>query len=244
MKADLLFELGTEELPPKVLMNLSDALVEGMQKGLGEHKLTFGQVDSFAAPRRLAIIVKSLEIRTPDTESVSWGPPVKVAFDADGNPTKAAQAFASKNGIDVSELSDKVESDGKQDKLCARRVETGKNTTSLLGGIIEQTLAALPIPKRMKWGDSKEEFVRPVQWAVLLFNGETCKEHILGVTTGNISQGHRFHGSGDIVIRSPDSYEQQLHDGFVLASFDKRRALIKDGVSTLAKGGRRQCSNR
>jgi glycyl-tRNA synthetase beta chain len=236
MKADLLFELGTEELPPKVLMNLSDALVEGMQKGLGEHKLTFGQVDSFAAPRRLAIIVKSLEIRTPDTESVSWGPPVKVAFDADGNPTKAAQAFASKNGIDVSELSDKVESDGKQDKLCARRVETGKNTTSLLGGIIEQTLAALPIPKRMKWGDSKEEFVRPVQWAVLLFNGETCKEHILGVTTGNISQGHRFHGSGDIVIRSPDSYEQQLHDGFVLASFDKRRALIKDGVSTLAKG--------
>jgi len=238
MKADLLFELGTEELPPKVLMNLSDALVEGMQKGLGEHKLTFGQVDSFAAPRRLAIIVKSLEIRTPDTESVSWGPPVKVAFDADGNPTKAAQAFASKNGIDVSELSDKVESDGKQDKLCARRVETGKNTTSLLGGIIEQTLAALPIPKRMKWGDSKEEFVRPVQWAVLLFNGETCKEHILGVTTGNISQGHRFHGSGDIVIRSPDSYEQQLHDGFVLASFDKRRALIKDGVSTLAKGVR------
>ena len=236
MKADLLFELGTEELPPKVLMNLSDALVEGMQKGLGEHKLTFGQVDSFAAPRRLAIIVKSLEIRTPDTESVSWGPPVKVAFDADGNPTKAAQAFASKNGIDVSELSDKVESDGKQDKLCARRVETGKNTTSLLGGIIEQTLAGLPIPKRMKWGDSKEEFVRPVQWAVLLFNGETCKEHILGVTTGNISQGHRFHGSGDIVIRSPDSYEQQLHDGFVLASFDKRRALIKDGVSTLAKG--------
>jgi glycyl-tRNA synthetase beta chain len=236
MKADLLFELGTEELPPKVLMNLSDALVEGMQKGLGEHKLTFGQVDSFAAPRRLAIIVKSLEIRTPDTESVSWGPPVKVAFDSDGNPTKAAQAFASKNGIDVSELSDKVESDGKQDKLCARRVETGKNTTSLLGGIIEQTLAALPIPKRMKWGDSKEEFVRPVQWAVLLFNGETCKEHILGVTTGNISQGHRFHGSGDIVIRSPDSYEQQLHDGFVLASFDKRRALIKDGVSTLAKG--------
>jgi glycyl-tRNA synthetase beta chain len=236
MKADLLFELGTEELPPKVLMNLSDALVEGIQKGLGEHKLTFGQVDSFAAPRRLAIIVKSLEIRTPDTESVSWGPPVKVAFDADGNPTKAAQAFASKNGIDVSELSDKVESDGKQDKLCARRVETGKNTTSLLGGIIEQTLAALPIPKRMKWGDSKEEFVRPVQWAVLLFNGETCKEHILGVTTGNISQGHRFHGSGDIVIRSPDSYEQQLHDGFVLASFDKRRALIKDGVSTLAKG--------
>ena len=235
MKADLLFELGTEELPPKVLMSLSRALVAGIQKSLDEQKLTFNQIDSFAAPRRLAVIIKALDVRTPDTEVVSWGPPVKVAFDADGKPTKAAEAFASKNGLDVSALSSNVESDGKHDKLCARRIETGKNTASLLGGIIGQSLSTLPIPKRMKWGDGKEEFVRPVQWAVLLFNGKTCKEQILGVTAGNISQGHRFHGCGDIVISSPDSYEQQLHDGFVLASFEKRRSLIKDGVFTLAK---------
>ena len=235
MKADLLFELGTEELPPKVLMSLSRALVDGIQKNLDEQKLSFNQIDSFAAPRRLAVIIKALDVRTPDTEVVSWGPPVKVAFDADGKPTRAAEAFASKNGLDVSALSSNVESDGKHDKLCARRIETGKNTTSLLGGIIGQSLSALPIPKRMKWGEGKEEFVRPVQWAVLLFNGKTCKEQILGVTAGNISQGHRFHGCGDIVITSPDSYEQQLHDGFVLASFEKRRSLIKDGVSALAK---------
>ena len=235
MKADLLFELGTEELPPKVLMSLSRALVDGIQKNLDEQKLSFNQIDSFAAPRRLAVIIKALDVRTPDTEVVSWGPPVKVAFDADGKPTRAAEAFASKNGLDVSALSSNVESDGKHDKLCARRIETGKNTTSLLGGIIGQSLSALPIPKRMKWGEGKEEFVRPVQWAVLLFNGNTCKEKILGVTAGNISQGHRFHGCGDIVITSPDSYEQQLHDGFVLASFEKRRLLIKDGVSALAK---------
>ena len=235
MKADLLFELGTEELPPKVLMSLSRALVDGIQKSLDEQKLSFNQIDSFAAPRRLAVIIKALDVRTPDTEVVSWGPPVKVAFDADGKPTRAAEAFASKNGLDVSALSSNVESDGKHDKLCARRIETGKNTTSLLGGIIGQSLSALPIPKRMKWGEGKEEFVRPVQWAVLLFNGKTCKEQILGVTAGNISQGHRFHGCGDIVITSPDSYEQQLHDGFVLASFEKRRSLIKDGVSALAK---------
>ena len=194
MKADLLFELGTEELPPKVLMSLSRALVDGIQKNLDEQKLSFNQIDSFAAPRRLAVIIKALDVRTPDTEVVSWGPPVKVAFDADGKPTRAAEAFASKNGLDVSALSSNVESDGKHDKLCARRIETGKNTTSLLGGIIGQSLSALPIPKRMKWGEGKEEFVRPVQWAVLLFNGKTCKEQILGVTAGNISQGHRFHG--------------------------------------------------
>ena len=237
MKADLLFELGTEELPPKALMSLSNALVEGIQKGLGENKLNFNEVQSFAAPRRLAVIIKDLDVRTPDTEIVAWGPPVKVAFDSEGNATKAAQAFANKNGLHLKELPSKVESDGKQDKLCVRRVEAGRDTASLLGMIINQSLSFLPIPKRMRWGNSKEEFVRPVQWGVLLFNDETCYEPVLGVTTGNVSQGHRFHGTGDITICSPDSYEQQLHDNFVIASFAKRRELIEDGVKLLASEG-------
>jgi glycyl-tRNA synthetase beta chain len=237
MKADLLFELGTEELPPKALMSLSNALVEGMQKGLRENKLNFNEVQSFAAPRRLAVIIKDLDVRTPDTEVVVWGPPVKVAFDSEGNATKAAQAFANKNSLNLKELASKVESDGKQDKLCVRKVEAGRNTASLLGVIINQSLALLPIPKRMRWGNSKEEFVRPVQWGVLLFNDETYHEPVLGVTTGNVSQGHRFHGTGDITICSPDSYEQQLHDNFVIASFAKRRELIEDGVKLLASEG-------
>jgi len=237
MKADLLFELGTEELPPKALMSLSNALFKGIQKGLGENKLNFNEVQSFAAPRRLAVIIKDLDVRTPDTEVVAWGPPVKVAFDAEGNATKAAQAFANKNGLNLKELPSKVESDGKQDKLCVRRVEAGRDTSSLLGMIINQSLSLLPIPKRMRWGNSKEEFVRPVQWGVLLFNDETYYESVLGVTTGNVSQGHRFHGTGDITICSPNSYEQQLHDNFVIASFAKRRKLIEDGVKLLASEG-------
>ena len=237
MKGDLLFELGTEELPPKALMSLSAALADGMQKGLRENKLGFDEVQSFAAPRRLAVIIKDIDIRSPDNEVVSWGPPVKVAFDTEGYATKAAQAFARKNGLELTDLSNNVESDGKQDKLCVRRFESGKATTSLLGEIISQALSSLPIPKRMKWGISKEEFVRPVQWGVLLFNGETLHETVLGITTSNISQGHRFHGCGDIIIRSPESYEQQLHEGFVLASFEKRRSLIEHGVKALAKAG-------
>ena len=237
MKADLLFELGTEELPPKALMSLSNALFKGIQKGLGENKLNFNEVQSFAAPRRLAVIIKDLDVRTPDTEIVAWGPPVKVAFDSEGNATKAAQAFANKNGLHLKELPSKVESDGKQDKLCVRRVEAGRDTSSLLGMIINQSLSLLPIPKRMRWGNSKEEFVRPVQWGVLLFNDETYYESVLGVTTGNVSQGHRFHGTGDITICSPNSYEQQLHDNFVIASFAKRRELIEDGVKLLASEG-------
>ena len=237
MKADLLFELGTEELPPKALMSLSNALIKGIQKGLGENKLNFNEVQSFAAPRRLAVIIKDLDVRTPDTEVVAWGPPVKVAFDSEGNATKAAQAFANKNSLNLKELPSKVESDGKQDKLCVRRVEAGRDTSSLLGMIINQSLSLLPIPKRMRWGNSKEEFVRPVQWGVLLFNDETYYESVLGVTTGNVSQGHRFHGTGDITICSPNSYEQQLHDNFVIASFAKRRELIEDGVKLLASEG-------
>jgi len=237
MKGDLLFELGTEELPPKALMSLSAALADGMKKGLRENKLGFDEVQSFAAPRRLAVIIKDIDIRSPDNEVVSWGPPVKVAFDTDGDATKAAQAFARKNGLELTDLSNNVENDGKQDKLCVRRFESGKGTTSLLGEIISQALSSLPIPKRMKWGISKEEFVRPVQWGVLLFNGETLHETVLGITTSNISQGHRFHGCGDIIIRSPESYEQQLHEGFVLASFEKRRSLIEHGVKALAKAG-------
>ena len=237
MKGDLLFELGTEELPPKALMSLSAALADGMQKGLRENKLGFDEVQSFAAPRRLAVIIKDIDIRSPDNEVVSWGPPMKVAFDSEGDATKAAQAFARKNGLELTDLSNNVASDGKQDKLCVRRFESGKATTSLLGEIISQALSSLPIPKRMKWGISKEEFVRPVQWGVLLFNGETLHETVLGITTSNISQGHRFHGCGDIIIRSPESYEQQLHEGFVLASFEKRRSLIEHGVKALAKAG-------
>ena len=237
MKGDLLFELGTEELPPKALMSLSAALADGMKKGLRENKLGFDEVQSFAAPRRLAVIIKDIDIRSPDNEVVSWGPPVKVAFDTDGDATKAAQAFARKNGLELTDLSNNVENDGKQDKLCVRRFESGKATTSLLGEIISQALSSLPIPKRMKWGISKEEFVRPVQWGVLLFNGETLHETVLGITTSNISQGHRFHGCGDIIIRSPESYEQQLHEGFVLASFERRRSLIEHGVKALAKAG-------
>ena len=100
--------------------------------------------------------------------------------------------------------------------------------------MLNESLRKLPIPKRMRWGNSKEEFVRPVQWAVLLFNNEVCSEKILGLCASNISQGHRFHGSGDIAIESPLSYESQMRDNFVIANINERRDIIQAGVSQLA----------
>jgi glycyl-tRNA synthetase beta chain len=242
MSADFLIELGTEELPPKALLSLSEAFTSGVVTGLRDRGLNFGAVRSFAAPRRLAITVADLDRKTPDNDLVIWGPPSKVAFDDDGNPSRAAEAFANKNGLALSKLQDFVENDGQQDKLCVRRTESGVQTQDLLAEIINGSLAALPIPKRMRWGDKKEEFVRPVQWAVLLFDGKVCDDLILGVTASNKSRGHRFHANSEIAIQSPQSYEQQLREAFVIADYDTRKNIISDGVHSLAKeiGGHAQ----
>ena len=235
MSADFLIELGTEELPPKALLSLSEAFTSGVITGLRDRGLTFGAVRSFATPRRLAITVADLDQNTPDNDLVIWGPPTKVAFDAEGKPSRAAEAFANKNNLALSELSNFVENDGQQDKLCLRRTECGVQTRDLLAEIINGSLAVLPIPKRMRWGDKKEEFVRPVQWAVLIYDGKVCDDLILGVTAGNKSRGHRFHANTDIVIQSPQSYEEQLREAFVIADFEARKRIIIDGVHSLAK---------
>ena len=235
MSRDFLVEIGTEELPPKVLRSLSETFAEALASRLKEQQLAFSEVVHYGAPRRLAVWVKELAEQTPDQDIVSWGPPVKVAFDADGNATKAAEAFASKNRLDVAALSGLVESDGQQDKLCVRQIVAGRSTAELLGDLIKQSLAALPIPKPMRWGKSRQEFVRPVQWAVVLFGDETIKTDILGVSSGNLSRGHRFHSSGEVVIESPATYRDALYNAFVIVDFAERRELIRAGVMDAAK---------
>ena len=235
MSANFLVELGTEELPPKALKSLSQAFTDGVLHGLRDLGLGFKEVQSFAAPRRLAIKITELDAQTPDKDLVIWGPPVKVAFGDDGTPSRAAEAFAKKNAVTLHDLPALVENDGQQDKLCIRRTENGISTKGLLAGIINESLAKLPIPKRMRWGYKKEEFVRPAQWAVLLFNGEAVNDTILGITTSNISHGHRFHANHDIVIESPTSYQQQLRNAYVIADFNERRDIISQGVDVLAQ---------
>lgn len=236
MSADFLVEIGTEELPPKVLRQLCDSFAEGITSRLSAEQLQFSEVTIYGAPRRLAVLVKDLETQTPDQDVVSWGPPAKVAFDNDGNPTRAAEAFAKKNGVELAALSGLVENDGQQDKLCARRTTVGSPTETLLGDIINQSLAALPIPKPMRWGKSRQEFVRPVQWAVVLFDGKTISTNILGIESSNTSRGHRFHSQGEILIDSPASYKETLYNAYVIVDFETRRDLIRQGVIAAAQG--------
>lgn len=235
MSKDFLVEIGTEELPPKVLRQLSETFARGIAQGLKDQHLSFSTMTSYAAPRRLAVLITDLAEQTPDQDVVSWGPPLKVAFDSEGEPTKAAEAFARKNDLEIGVLAELVENDGQQDKLCVRQSVSGSNTEGLLGVIINQSLSALPIPKPMRWGRSRQEFVRPVQWAVVLFGSDTVAIDILGVTSGNLSRGHRFHSAGNIEITAPAAYRDALYDAFVMVDFAERRELIRQGVMAAAK---------
>jgi glycyl-tRNA synthetase beta chain len=235
MKSDFLFELGTEELPPKILRSLSDKFTQSLCDGLLKLELRHGAVQAFATPRRLAVLIRELDHQTSDKDVVIWGPPARVAFTDDGKPTKAAEAFASKNNLPLNKLQHYIDSDGQQDKLCLRRTEPGIQTAQLLTGLINQALAALPMPKRMRWGSGREEFSRPVQWVMLLFADYVFNDKILSLTPSNVTRGHRFHCPEEIVVEAPGTYQQQLQDAFVVADFSQRKTLILQGIEKLTK---------
>ena len=234
MSADFLLELGTEELPPKALKTRSAALEENIAAGLQAQELTYSAIKSFAAPRRLAIIVEQLIEATPQKELVVWGPPKTVAFDGAGKPTKAAIAFAEKNNISVDALA--AESDGKVEKLVARVTTEGKETCSLLGEIVETALAKLPIAKRMRWGAKRTEFVRPAHWLVMLYGYDIVDATVLGLRANRCTRGHRFHYNQELQLESAEEYLSKLKTiGYVLVDMTERRELIKQQVEAEAK---------
>ena len=225
---DFLVELGTEELPPKALKSLAEAFLAGVEKGLTEAGLTYQAARYYAAPRRLAVQVEQLATEQPDRTQQMDGPPLKAAFDADGNPTQAALGFARKCGVELSEL------DQSGPRLRFVQTIPGQPASELLPGIVDQALADLPIPKRMRWGAGKTEFVRPTQWLVMLLGDEVVPCQILSQQAGRESRGHRFHHPDPVAIGSPASYADDLRKAHVIADFAERRALISDRVAELA----------
>jgi glycyl-tRNA synthetase beta chain len=229
---DLLFELGTEELPPRSLLSLSVALEEGILKGLDAAAVPHGKARAFATPRRLAVIVNACADRAPDRRLERRGPPVTNAFDATGAPTQAATAFARSCGVRVEDL-ERLTTD-KGAWLAFRGIEPGAPTIDLLGGIVTQAIAALPIAKRMRWGARTAEFVRPVHTVVLLFGTEVVPIEVLGLQSDRITTGHRFHAPRPISVKSPRTYEGQLRRAKVVADFARRRELVRAGVTAAA----------
>jgi glycyl-tRNA synthetase beta chain len=231
---DFLVEIGTEELPPKALRSLMTAFGQALEAGIDEARLEHGAVRAYASPRRLAVLVEALGEGQESRTTSQKGPPVSIAFDGDGNVTPAGQAFADKCGVAVDELG-RTKTD-KGEWLSCDVVEAGKKTAELMPGLIEAALAALPIPRRMRWGAGEAEFVRPVHWVVLLHGSSVIKAPILGIAAGNKSRGHRFHSSKPVVIKSAADYLQVLESGgHVIADFERRRKLVQDGVEAQAK---------
>lgn len=236
---DFLFELGTEELPPLALPELERALAEGIRSGLAAAQLQHGELVSYAAPRRLAVLVRAVPVRQPEQALKRRGPPVNAAFDKQGAATRAATAFAESCGVTVDALTRITE--GKGEFLYFEGTKPGAATASLLPDIVRAALEALPIPKRMRWGSSEAEFVRPVHWLVLRFGDDVLSARLLDTDAGAHSRGHRFHAPGEIALATPAAYAETLRTkGFVIASFAERRERIRTDVAAKAQalGGR------
>jgi len=232
-RADFLVEIGTEELPPKALRKLMQAFASNLGKQLDEHRLVHGPISEFATPRRIAALVSDLALAQESREVDAKGPPVSIAFNDAGEAKPPAIAFAKKCGVDVGEL-ERTKTD-KGEWLSYRSVEKGLPAAELLPGIIEQTLKALPIPRRMRWGSSELEFVRPVHWIVMLHGKDIVPADIMGLAAGDLTRGHRFLSPGNIKINAPEKYTALLESrGFVIADFDKRQNKIVAEVTKAA----------
>ena len=230
---DFLVELGTEELPPKALRGLEEAFASGIRTGLEKAALEHGDVVSYATPRRLAVWVKKLAASQPDQDIKRRGPPVTAGFDAAGAPTRAATAFAESCGTTVDALQ-RVE-EGKGTFLYFVGTKPGAAVTELLPGIVKASLDALPIPRRMRWGSSDAEFVRPVHWLVMLYGKDVLPVTLLDTAAGDHTRGHRFHAPKPIRVTSPSGYEKALLErGYVVADFAGRREMIREKVTAAA----------
>ncbi len=227
---DLLIELGTEELPPKALASLSRAFERLFCDGLKAERLDYSAVSRFATPRRLALLIEGLCENQADRQTERFGPAVKAAFDADGAATKAAQGFAKSCGVEVTELAT-AEKDGVE-KLYFSTTEKGRTTVELVPELISKAMQQLPIPKRMRWGSSREEFVRPVHWLTVLFGHEVIPMTLFAVQSCGTTRGHRFLTNEELLLDSAADYEQVLEEtGNVIPDFDKRRDSVRKLVT-------------
>jgi len=222
----LLFELGSEELPPKTLLKLSNALLDGIVAGLKAADLHFTASKALATPRRLAVLIENLQTAQPDKTVEKRGPAIQAAFAPDGSPSKAALGFATSCGTSFDQL-ERLKTD-KGEWLSYTQAVKGQTTAEIIPDIIRAAIAALPIAKRMRWGSFATEFVRPVHWAVLLLGDKVIATEILGLTTGNSTLGHRFHAPQAIALSKPDDYQAALFDqGKVIADIEQRKAIIR-----------------
>ncbi|MCT4799196.1 glycine--tRNA ligase subunit beta [Exiguobacterium profundum] len=228
---DLLLEIGLEELPAQYVLRSEKQLAERVDAFLKEARVDFGSIEVYSTPRRLAVIVRDVAETQQDLAETLRGPAKKIAQDAEGNWSKAAQGFARGRGLTVEDLYFAEEKG--VEYVFAERHEKGQETLSLLNGL-EDVVRSLTFPKNMKWGTSSLRYMRPIRWLIALFGQDIIDFTIEGVKTNNVTRGHRFLSEGDVVISSPTEYVQTLESAFVMANYEMRKAEIERQIQELA----------
>lgn len=229
MTKDLLLEIGTEEMPANICPSLVSQLETLAAEKLAEARLSFEKVTVYATPRRLALLVTNAADRQADEAVKKRGPSIQAAFDADGNPTRAAQGFARGQHIDPSALV------REGDYVWAEIVNVGKPAVEILPQVFTDLILGLNFPKGMRWGSEELKFIRPIRWLVALCGEDVVPMELAHVKSGRISRGHRFLSKGDVEISSPAAYKETMRAASVIVDQDERRALIVDGLLKVAK---------
>lgn len=229
----LLIELGTEELPPKSLKNLATVFFEQIKTQLDDAKLSYENITWYATPRRLAVKANGLIEKQADKNIEKRGPAVNVAFDAEGNPSKAAEGWARSNGITVAQA-DRLVTD-KGEWLLHKTVESGKNIEQLIPAMVNQAINKLPIPKPMRWGAGRTQFIRPAHTLTMLFGDKIIAGETLNITSNNLVMGHRFHHHGLVAINHANDYEATLNEAYVVVDYHQRKSTILAQIEQAAE---------
>jgi glycyl-tRNA synthetase beta chain len=234
MSRNLLLEIGTEEVPAHVMPGILKELQEKAEKSLQELRLGYASIRTLGTPRRSALIIQGLDEKQADVTSENRGPSLKIAFDADGNPSKAAQGFARGQHVASQDL---VQKDG---YVYAVVHEEGKAATEILQSLLPELICGLSFPNNMRWADLDFKFIRPIRWLVALFGTEVIPFEVAEVKSGRISRGHRFLSQGDFEIAAADSYEKACEEQFVIVDQKRRKQMIRQQIEEVARehGGR------
>ena len=228
MAKDLLFEIGAEEIPAGFMPNILGQLKQLAETKLNDAHLPFESIETYGTPRRLALIVKGLSDTSAEISERHKGPSASIAYDADGNATKAAIGFARGKGLDVADL---VVEDG---YIYAETKTAGVPAKDIVTDMLPQLITGLNFPKSMHWGDLDAKFVRPVRWLVALLDEEVIPVEFATVQSGNVTRGHRFLGADEITIKNAASYVETLKENFVMVDQDARRELISKQLHDIA----------
>ena len=228
----LLVEIGTEELPPKALKKLGASFAQNFTQAVQDADLSYSDMKWFAAPRRLAVQLMGLTEQQSDKVVEKRGPAISAAFDADGEPTKAALGWARGNGIDISDAERLVTDKGEW--LLHKAHVTGQPIGSLIEDLVKQAIAKLPIPKPMRWGSSDVQFIRPAHTFTAMFGDQVLPASVLGIASSNTIQGHRFHGEPLFTLSHADAYQSECEAHYVYPDFAARCETIANGLNEQA----------